>query len=205
MGDGQLAPQPSLKARRKGEKGPDGCLAIPATIGGRAWRNLPGQILFPISVDMRPSLTNADIASSSGCWNASTEHHIPKIPGGTFGLESDFDNPAGTTSPLGSATPLALEGATCFGDSGGPQVRHRPADPASGGSGQPEQPPSSSAMPALQPSLRSKAQQPAVSSCLHRRCRRTGCRLWLRNLLTRSDGWADLPVASGFTLRRIGG
>jgi len=38
----------------------------------------------------------------------------------TFGLESDFDNPAGTTSSLGSAIPLPLEGTTCFGDSGGP-------------------------------------------------------------------------------------
>jgi hypothetical protein len=37
-----------------------------------------------------------------------------------LGLESDFDNPAETTSSLGSATPLPLEGTTCFGDSGGP-------------------------------------------------------------------------------------
>lgn len=35
-------------------------------------------------------------------------------------LRFDFDSPAGDTNEFGSATPLALEGATAGGDSGGP-------------------------------------------------------------------------------------
>ena len=35
-------------------------------------------------------------------------------------LQADFDSPAGNTNELGSSTPLALEGGTASGDSGGP-------------------------------------------------------------------------------------
>lgn len=38
---------------------------------------------------------------------------------GPFGIEMDFDNPAGTSNVFGSPSALPLEGMTAFGDSGG--------------------------------------------------------------------------------------
>ena len=40
--------------------------------------------------------------------------------GGIIGLETDFDKPDGSTDTFGNPYPIALEGTTCYGDSGGP-------------------------------------------------------------------------------------
>ncbi|MEI7869967.1 MAG: trypsin-like serine protease [Candidatus Methylumidiphilus sp.] len=40
--------------------------------------------------------------------------------GGIMGLETDFDKSDGSTNTFGNPYPIALEGTTCYGDSGGP-------------------------------------------------------------------------------------